>query len=137
MSTQEKSYAELLNLKWKGRKIALGSDNGALILSGLMKVWDRDKALGYFKQIAGQEPAIQAGSPSNRVQLPAAGEFPSADHGIHELVCTPRESAALADRDIVIPVPPHPMFRNGGIAEIVQEPVERVELGRHRAGLKR
>jgi len=71
-----KSYAELLNLKWKGRKIALGSDNGALILSGLMKVWGRDKALGYFKQLAGQEPAIQAGSPSNRIQLLAAGEFP-------------------------------------------------------------
>jgi ABC-type Fe3+ transport system substrate-binding protein len=71
-----KSYAELLQPKWKGRKIALGADNGALILSGLIKLWGREKALGYFRQLAAQEPAVQAGSPSNRIQLLAAGEFP-------------------------------------------------------------
>ena len=71
-----KSYAELLHPKWKGRKIALGAGNGALILSGLIKLWGREKALGYFRQLAAQEPAVQAGSPSNRIQLLAAGEFP-------------------------------------------------------------
>src|ERR1044071_519701 len=71
-----KSYAELLNPKWKGGKIALGSDNGALILGGLIKVWGRDKAVGYFRELAAQQPAILAGSPSNRIQLLAAGEFP-------------------------------------------------------------
>ncbi len=44
-----KSYLELLNPKWKGKKIAVGSDNGALILSGLMRVWGREKAVGYFQ----------------------------------------------------------------------------------------
>jgi iron(III) transport system substrate-binding protein len=71
-----KTYEELLNPKWKGRKIALGSDNGSLILSGLMRVWSREKAIQYFQQLAKQEPAIQAGAPSSRIQLVAAGEFP-------------------------------------------------------------
>jgi ABC-type Fe3+ transport system substrate-binding protein len=71
-----KTYEELLNPKWKGRKIALGSDNGSLILSGLMGVWGKEKAIQYFQQLAKQEPAIQAGAPSSRIQLVAAGEFP-------------------------------------------------------------
>ncbi len=71
-----KSYADLLHPKWKGGKIALGSDNGALVLGGLIKLWGRDKAAGYFRQLAAQQPTIQAGSPSNRIQLLAAGEFP-------------------------------------------------------------
>ncbi len=71
-----KTYLELLHPKWKGKKIAVGSENGALILAGLMKVWGRDKAVGYFKQLAAQDPVVQAGSPSNRIQLLAAGEFP-------------------------------------------------------------
>ena len=71
-----KTYEELLNPKWKGRKIALGSDNGSLILSGLMRVWGKEKAIRYFQQLAKQEPAIQAGAPSSRIQLVAAGEFP-------------------------------------------------------------
>ena len=32
-----KSYEELLTPKWKGRKIVFGTDNGSLILSGLMQ----------------------------------------------------------------------------------------------------
>src|SRR5262249_58590163 len=68
-----KTYEELLNPKWKGRKIALGSDNGSLILSGLMRVWGKEKAMRYFQQLAKQEPAIQAGAPSSRIQLVAAG----------------------------------------------------------------
>src|SRR5258708_21574727 len=67
-----KSYAELLNPKLKGRKIALAADNRALILSGLIKLWGREKALGYFKQLAAHEPAIQPGSPSNPIPLLAA-----------------------------------------------------------------
>jgi len=71
-----KTYPDLLNPKWKGGKIALGSDNGALVLGGLIKLWGRDQAVAYFRQLAAQQPAIQAGSPSNRIQLLAAGEFP-------------------------------------------------------------
>ena len=36
-----KTYEELLNPKWKRRKIALGSDNGSLVLSGLMGLGQR------------------------------------------------------------------------------------------------
>ena len=71
-----KTYEELLNARWKGRKIALGSDNGSLILSGLIRLWGKEKAIRYFQQLAKQEPAIQAGAPSSRIQLLAAGEFP-------------------------------------------------------------
>ena len=31
-----KTYEDLLHPKWKGRKIALGTDNGSLVLSGLI-----------------------------------------------------------------------------------------------------
>jgi iron(III) transport system substrate-binding protein len=71
-----KNYEELLQPKWKGRRIALGSDNGSLILSGLIRVWGKEKAVRYFQQLAKQAPAIQAGAPSSRIQLLAAGEFP-------------------------------------------------------------
>src|SRR5215831_13273069 len=36
-----KTYEELLQLRWRGRKIALGTDNGSLILAGLMRVWGK------------------------------------------------------------------------------------------------
>ena len=71
-----KTYEELLQPKWKGRKIALGTDNGALILSGLSVAWGKEKAIRYFQQLATQQPAMQAGSPSSRIGLLAAGEFP-------------------------------------------------------------
>jgi iron(III) transport system substrate-binding protein len=71
-----KTYEDLLQPKWKGRKIALGTDNGALILSGLISSWGKEKAIRYFQQLAKQEPAMQAGSPSSRIGLLAAGEFP-------------------------------------------------------------
>jgi iron(III) transport system substrate-binding protein len=71
-----KNYEELLQPKWKGRKIALGTDNGSLILSGLIRVWGKEKAVRYFQQLAKQEPALQAGAPSSRIQLMAGGEFP-------------------------------------------------------------
>jgi ABC-type Fe3+ transport system substrate-binding protein len=71
-----KTYEDLLNPKWRGGKIALGVDNGAIILAGLMRVWGKDKALRYFQQLAKQEPSMQRGSPSSRIGLLAAGEFP-------------------------------------------------------------
>lgn len=71
-----KTYEELLHPKWRGGKIALGVDNGAIILSGLMRAWGKEKALRYFQQLARQEPSMQRGSPSSRIGLLAAGEFP-------------------------------------------------------------
>jgi len=71
-----KTYEDLLHPRWKGGKIALGIDNGAIILSGLMRVWGKEKTLRYFQQLAKQEPTLQRGSPSSRIGLLAAGEFP-------------------------------------------------------------
>ena len=71
-----KTYEDLLHPRWKGGKIALGIDNGAIILSGLMRVWGKENTLRYFQQLAKQEPTLQRGSPSSRIGLLAAGEFP-------------------------------------------------------------
>jgi iron(III) transport system substrate-binding protein len=71
-----KNYEDLLHPKWQGRKIALGTDNGSLILSGMIRVWGKEKAVRYFQQLAKQEPALQAGAPSSRIQLMAGGEYP-------------------------------------------------------------
>ena len=71
-----KNYEDLLQPKWRGRKIALGTDNGSLILAGMIRVWGKEKAVRYFQQLAKQEPALQAGAPSSRIQLLAGGEFP-------------------------------------------------------------
>jgi len=62
--------------KWRGRKIALGTDNGSLILAGMIRVWGKEKAVRYFQQLAKQEPALQAGAPSSRIQCWRAVNFP-------------------------------------------------------------
>ena len=69
-----RTYDELLDPRWKGRKISL-DDSYTTLLQGLISVWGKEKALGYFKKLAEQEPVIMRGS-TVRVQLAAAGEFP-------------------------------------------------------------
>ena len=86
-----KTYEELLNPKWKGRKIALGTDNGSLVLSGLIRVWGKEKAIRYFQQLAKQEPAIQAGAPSSRIQL-ARGRRISPDSRVGQYLANLRLS---------------------------------------------
>jgi iron(III) transport system substrate-binding protein len=69
-----RSYNELLQPRWKGRKISL-DDTYATFLQGLISSWGKDAALDYLKKLAEQEPVVMRGS-TVRVQLAAAGEFP-------------------------------------------------------------
>ena len=69
-----RSYEDLLQPKWKGRKICL-DDSYSTFLQGLISSWGKDKALAYLRRLAEQDPVIMRGS-TVRVQLAAAGEFP-------------------------------------------------------------
>jgi iron(III) transport system substrate-binding protein len=68
-----KNYQELLNPKWKGRKISVDDESYELLV-GLMQAWGRGAAIEYLKKVAAQEPMIGRGN-TQRTQLLAAGEF--------------------------------------------------------------
>jgi iron(III) transport system substrate-binding protein len=70
-----KSYEALLDIKWKGQKIAI--DNSAGILHALLPVWGKEKAISYFRQLAAQNPVVKE-STSIIAQLLNAGEMPLA-----------------------------------------------------------
>jgi ABC-type Fe3+ transport system substrate-binding protein len=69
-----KTYEELLNPRWKGGKISVDTEAFGL-LSGLTKVWGRERAVSYLKKLASQKPVPMRGN-THRVQLVMAGEFP-------------------------------------------------------------
>ena len=69
-----RTYEDLLQPKWKGRKICM-DDSYSTFLQGLISSWGKDKALAYLRRLADQDPVIMRGS-TVRVQLAAAGEFP-------------------------------------------------------------
>ena len=69
-----KTYEQLLDPKWKGRKISI-DDSAYGFLAGLIRAWGKEKAVEYFKKLAAQEPVPQRGN-TNRVQLTMAGEYP-------------------------------------------------------------
>jgi len=69
-----KTYEQLLDPKWKGKKISI-DDSAYGLLAGLIHAWGKEKAVEYFKKLAAQEPVVQRGN-TNRVQLTMAGEFP-------------------------------------------------------------
>ena len=71
-----KSYQELLNPKWKGRKISIDDESYELLV-GLIQSWGRKTALDYMHKVAAQEPMMGRGH-TQRTQLLAAGEFPLA-----------------------------------------------------------
>ena len=68
-----RTYEALLNPKWKGL-LSLDSEAYSM-LTGLKRIWGRDKAIAYFKRLAAQEPVVKRGN-TERVQLLAAGEYP-------------------------------------------------------------
>ena len=74
-----RSYEALLDSRWKDGKISLDSD-AYPILIGLSHAWGKDKAVGYLKRLAAQNPVVKRGN-DERVQLTAAGEYPSG-HGL-------------------------------------------------------
>jgi iron(III) transport system substrate-binding protein len=69
-----RSYEDLLQPRWKGRKISIDSTY-VTFLQGLISAWGKDKALEYLGKLASQDPVVMRGS-TVRVQLAAAGEFP-------------------------------------------------------------
>ncbi len=69
-----KTYEQLLDPKWKGKKISV-DDSAYGLLAGLMRAWGKEKAVTYFKKLAAQEPVVMRGN-TNRVQLAMAGEYP-------------------------------------------------------------
>ncbi|HVO94908.1 MAG TPA: extracellular solute-binding protein [Terriglobales bacterium] len=69
-----RSYDDLLQPRWRGRKISVDSTY-ATFLQGLISAWGKDKALDYLRKLAEQEPVVMRGS-TVRAQLAAAGEFP-------------------------------------------------------------
>jgi iron(III) transport system substrate-binding protein len=68
-----KTYEQLLDPKWKGKKISI-DDSAYGFLAGLMRAWGKEKAVEYFKKLAAQEPVVMRGN-TNRVQLTMAGEY--------------------------------------------------------------
>jgi iron(III) transport system substrate-binding protein len=72
--TLPRTYDDLLQPRWKGRKISI-DDSYTTFLQGLISVWGKEKAVGYLKKLAEQELVIMRGS-TVRAQLAAAGEFP-------------------------------------------------------------
>ena len=68
-----KTYEDLLDPKWKGKKISM-DDEAFGLLSGLIRAWGKEKAVAYFKKLAAQEPVLMRGN-TNRVQLTVAGEY--------------------------------------------------------------
>lgn len=69
-----KTYEELLDPKWKGKKISI-DDSAYGLLAGLIRGWGKEKAVTYLKKLAAQEPVVMRGN-TNRVQLAMAGEYP-------------------------------------------------------------
>jgi len=69
-----KNYDQLLDPKWKGKKISI-DDSAYGLLAGLIRAWGKEKAVEYFKKLAAQEPVVMRGN-TNRVQLAMAGEYP-------------------------------------------------------------
>jgi iron(III) transport system substrate-binding protein len=68
-----KTYEQLLDPKWKGKKISI-DDSAYGFLAGLIRAWGKEKAVGYFRKLAAQEPVVMRGN-TNRVQLTMAGEY--------------------------------------------------------------
>jgi iron(III) transport system substrate-binding protein len=69
-----KTYEELLDPRWKGKKISI-DDSAYGLLAGLERAWGKEKTVVYFKKLAAQEPVVMRGN-TNRVQLAMAGEYP-------------------------------------------------------------
>jgi iron(III) transport system substrate-binding protein len=59
--TIPKSYDGLLEPRWKGNRIAIDSTAHGL-LRGLAAAWGEDKAVGYLKRLAGQQPVMARAS---------------------------------------------------------------------------
>jgi iron(III) transport system substrate-binding protein len=78
-----KSYTELLDSKWKGKRISMDTE-AYLLLQGLISAWGKEKALNFMKQLAAQEPVMMRGT-TERITMAAAGEYPLVITYAHSL----------------------------------------------------
>jgi len=102
-----RSYEALLDSRWKDGKISLDSD-AYPILIGLSHAWGKDKAVGYLKRLAAQNPVVKRGN-DERVQLTAAGEYPlvmAYASGIARVAQKGAPMEALALEPVVVQVNP-------------------------------
>ena len=58
-----KTYEQLLDPKWKGKKISI-DDSAYGFLAGLIRAWGKEKAVEYFKKFAAQEPVRREAIPT-------------------------------------------------------------------------
>ena len=112
-----KTYEELLSGRWKGGNISIDQD-GYELLQGLVLGWGKEKATGFLKKLAAQNPTPRRGN-SLRVQLVIAGEYP--------LLITMASPVELARRDGApvqwVPLEPVPVgFHAIALAERATHP---------------
>jgi iron(III) transport system substrate-binding protein len=88
-----KGYQELLNPKWKGRKISVDDESYELLV-GLIQEWGKARAVDYLKKLAAQEPAIGRGN-TQRTQLLSVGEFPLAVAYTHTVEWSKSQGTAV------------------------------------------
>lgn len=69
-----KTFDDLLDPKWKGKKILSDTESYAWF-GTLLDHWGKEKGLDYFRRLAKQEMVFQRGT-RGRIQLVMAGEFP-------------------------------------------------------------
>ena len=62
-----KDYQDLLNPKWKGKRISV-DDEGYELLVGLGQAWGPGVAVEYLKKLAAQDPIVGRGN-TQRMQL--------------------------------------------------------------------
>lgn len=102
-----KSYADLLEPRWKGRKISLDTE-AYLLLQGLISAWGKEKAVNYMKQLAAQEPVMMRGT-TERITMAAAGEYPlviTYAHSIQRMVSKGATIDWLALEPAVVEIDP-------------------------------
>ncbi|OGQ84043.1 MAG: hypothetical protein A3F90_14740 [Deltaproteobacteria bacterium RIFCSPLOWO2_12_FULL_60_19] len=88
-----KSYFDLLDPYWKG-KLAIDTDPHSWMI-GIIKAYGKEKAVDYFRRLAGQGLRAHKGR-TLRAQLMAAGEFPaSVEQEVSKIVQMKRQGAPL------------------------------------------
>ena len=88
-----RSYTDLLEPKWKGKKISMDTES-YLLLQGLISSWGKEKALSFMKQLAAQEPVMMRGT-TERITMAAAGEYPLVITYAHSLQRMASQGASI------------------------------------------